>query len=769
LSRRKQIVITIVVLAVAIAAAVVWSPTRLAEWATILSGPAVVLGIVAVIARPRRPDTAQVNDAADMLLENFTSNLREDARERGILGVEQIPLSWQQIGGGVPPLPTGNHSRPLCDLPEWIGGNASEGVAVVADVGAGKTTVAILTVLKLADTTQQIARERIVPDMVPVLLNLSSWNPRKRHLITWAAAQLQRLVPELRDSYDSRVVRAVVTNRVLLLLDGLDELPADYQSEALEQIARAGLRHGFVVFSQKGPYVSARQHLAQPRFAIELEPLSATDAADYLSRDTAPAATAETMELAERLRQASTSPAADVLRTPLYLVLAKRSLRRRAFPVQPGDLPDVPAEELRSRLLGGVLTAAFPETPLRPEAGWRCKREQAERWLRTLARAINGGPISSRFAWWALPVVVPWPLQATLAGAITFAYLTPLLGMIGDAGDPPIFAVLAATAVAAASSSGPTFKRRIVLSRTGPRRASTVIACLITGNDLASGAGLGPSLRVGLLLGVMYWLALAGVAWTWNQATWYPRPALPREAGWELTKGKAVVALVAGVFLGLGTAIMPSGVRFDTTGSLPPPHITLATAGSAIAIAVTTTLLTLAALSFGRPSEPVSADDLARLIRSNVTFGCAAALLWVAAVLVPSMSVLLVHSSPEARAELNAIMHLHGHEVLGPVAAVAILYVLLGLVILPLGILITPGGRFLIASLILSVFGRWPLRPFRFLQLAHSRGVLRQTGWYYEFRPAQLQAYLLTGGRKADLGPVNTMITPSPGVDEAAG
>jgi len=48
----------------------------------------------------------------------------------------------------------------------------------------------------------------------------------------------------------------------------------------------------------------------------------------------------------------------------------------------------------------------------------------------------------------------------------------------------------------------------------------------------------------------MYWLAFAGVAWIWNKETWYPRPAMPRAVGWEWSKGKASVALVAGLALG---------------------------------------------------------------------------------------------------------------------------------------------------------------------------------------------------------------------------
>src|SRR5664279_4283305 len=93
LSRRNQIVITIVVLALDIALAVVWSPTRLAEWVTILGSPVVLLGIVAVFAPPRRPAGTAQEEAADLLLKHFRRNLREDAQARGILGVEQIPVS----------------------------------------------------------------------------------------------------------------------------------------------------------------------------------------------------------------------------------------------------------------------------------------------------------------------------------------------------------------------------------------------------------------------------------------------------------------------------------------------------------------------------------------------------------------------------------------------------------------------------------------------------------------------------------------------------
>ncbi|WP_404189262.1 NACHT domain-containing protein [Streptomyces tauricus] len=73
---------------------------------------------------------------------------------------------------------------------------------------------------------------------------------------------------------------------------------------------------------------------------------------------------------------------------------------------------------------------------------------------------------------------------------------------------------------------------------------------------------------------------------------------------------------------------------------------------------------------------------------------------------------------------------------------------------LPLGtaaLALSAWGRFLVARTWLAVTGRLPWRLVAFLDEAHQRGVLRQSGAGFEFRHLRLQAQLAATGRTADV------------------
>ncbi|MEV5844559.1 hypothetical protein AB0M32_21600 [Streptomyces sp. NPDC051985] len=87
---------------------------------------------------------------------------------------------------------------------------------------------------------------------------------------------------------------------------------------------------------------------------------------------------------------------------------------------------------------------------------------------------------------------------------------------------------------------------------------------------------------------------------------------------------------------------------------------------------------------------------------------------------------------------------------------------------LPLGtaaVALSAWGRLAVARGWLAVTGRLPWRLMAFLEDAHRRGVLRQSGAYFEFRHLRLQSYLANG--TADAAPEVLPAGP-PGPREAA-
>jgi hypothetical protein len=62
----------------------------------------------------------------------------------------------------------------------------------------------------------------------------------------------------------------------------------------------------------------------------------------------------------------------------------------------------------------------------------------------------------------------------------------------------------------------------------------------------------------------------------------------------------------------------------------------------------------------------------------------------------------------------------------------------LGVMITAVALALTPWGRFAVSRLYLAAIGHTPFRWVKFLEDAHSRGVLRQTGAAYQFRHNQL-------------------------------
>ena len=95
--------------------------------------------------------------------------------------------------------------------------------------GSGKSTLAVMLALGLADGHRP-------GDPVPVLLSAAEWDPVNESVSHGLRRQLARDYPALNDTrvYGGSAIRDLVDDeRILPVLDGLDELPTTARAEAL--------------------------------------------------------------------------------------------------------------------------------------------------------------------------------------------------------------------------------------------------------------------------------------------------------------------------------------------------------------------------------------------------------------------------------------------------------------------------------------------------------------------------------------------------------
>jgi transcriptional regulator with XRE-family HTH domain len=149
---------------------------------------------------------------------------------------------------------------------------------VLGDPGAGKT----MLLLELARAL--LARAAGNPQLpIPVVFNLSSWAPSRGALIDW-------VVDELNSAYDvpQRIAEEwLEADQVLPLLDGLDEVRAEYRAACAEAINAFRGEHGLVhlaVCSRLADYLTLGGVRLKLGGAVQIQPLDAQQIDAYLKR-----------------------------------------------------------------------------------------------------------------------------------------------------------------------------------------------------------------------------------------------------------------------------------------------------------------------------------------------------------------------------------------------------------------------------------------------------------------------------------------------------
>jgi hypothetical protein len=486
---------------------------------TILSGGAALTQLLTALRwRSRKMESSnpeQLERAADVLAWEVRTQWEAESRRRLLEDARALPVRWQARRGS-----------DAGDLSQLVASYADSPrrLVVIGEPGSGKTGLCVLLTLELL--------RRPTPPQVPVLLQISSWNPTE-NLHAWLIRCILENYPFLGNEarFGSTVVRdLLVQHRILPVLDGLDEMAEDRRAGALQAInadARSVEPLVLTCRTREFEAVGATGAVRDAQVA-RLLPVAAENAADYLL-DAAPEAGIDRWEpVLARLTEEDNEPIAEALCTPLMLFLARTAY---AYPcTDPTELLRLSgAAQIEERLLDVYALQAFatrPPSPLsnpaRPSHHW--SPAQAERWLTFLASVTD-----REIAWWQLYRAVPRAVFIG-AGILLGGSSCTLLGWL-------IFGLFGHPAFGALLGLGIGVTAGIALELVPQEAPRRFVPRMLRRSELARDLGFGVigalvgGLVVGVIYGAGYGVAIGlvfGVAF--GMVRRFTEPTEPREA-----------------------------------------------------------------------------------------------------------------------------------------------------------------------------------------------------------------------------------------------
>ncbi|MEU8786419.1 NACHT domain-containing protein [Streptomyces sp. NPDC048637] len=589
------------------------------------------------------------------------------------------------------------------DIAAVFGRVVSRRLVILGEPGAGKTVLALSLVLKLLDQRQD-------GDPVPVLLSVGSWDPERESLHAWMARRLGEDDPRLRARSESQPTLAwelIKAGWVLPVLDGLDEIPSAARRTALVALNRA-LKRGepLVVTCRAKEYEQAvKENVLIAAAVVELCPLDQPVLQKYLQVTTPPRQAGKWDEVFAELEDHPDGPVARALTTPLMAWLARTAYAgtgaRPATLVASDDdgnrrFADQTAVE--NHLLGRFVPAVY-SSDLSEEGSREWASEDAHRWLSFLAwhlRRLGADGV----AWWEIGTTMRRSSRMVVVGLVAGL----LFGLI-------VWLVDGLMYVTGGLGLTPGF---------------------VFVNGLMNGAEA--ALICGLAHGI--WPRLNGDALK-------PSRVRIRIRGWERTLGPRTiprllgglglglaVGLMDGLVTGLGHALMFDRVPWLMIGLVDAVYYGLVLGGGA-------SLVLGATAWFEAPIDTTTATSPAGLLNTNRT-----TVLFQALALGPVFGIV----AGFGRWFVADLFH-------GYLWGVTLEWGFtdglrygfqLGLGgWLAAGLSLTAWGQWVVLARIwLPLTGRLPWAVSAFLKDAHRRGVLRQSGAYYQFRHARLQSHL---------------------------
>ncbi|MFI9385548.1 NACHT domain-containing protein [Kutzneria sp. NPDC052558] len=409
----------------------------------------VVAALLQLASEPAGTGTPEETTRA--LREAVEVQWRSEVRILRLADPQPMPVRWSltpevALGGSIGQVELGGEvswegtGEDIAALVDRFRGLEPRRLVIVGNAGAGKTTLAIQLVRRLA-------ADRRDGEPVPVFLSVSGWDLVAHPTFEgWLLARLVETYPALRD----QARRLFALGLVLPVLDGFDELSATARPRCLRLVNEAlDERTPLVLTSRTREYAEAAGagQLITGAAVLAAEPLSADAAADYLDamlRRSLPHQ--GWRRLLDELRAGRAAALADVVSSPLGLWLVLTAYDAATDPS--GLLDGRDAKQLRAHLFDRLIpelvrtrtpAAGDDDQQLRPRQAHEAK--DVEHWLGQLAEVMRESPgerkpgrlsTGSRdFAWWRLselvlpfPVPTPvFPLAVTLVGIGWFMLL----------------------------------------------------------------------------------------------------------------------------------------------------------------------------------------------------------------------------------------------------------------------------------------------------------------------------------------------------------
>ena len=450
------------------------------------------------------------------------------------------------------------------DVGEVFQGLERRRLLVLGDPGSGKSFLA-----------RTLARRLRESGHTPYVLPLDTWNPEANEDIALHAARAAcddlALGP---DPSQSRALDLIRQGRVVLILDGLDEVRAPWRATAIAALeAFCALDPPLVITCRTHEFERAARSLPRPlhSFArIVLEPVRPDDALAFLT-DTGQGPRLDDPHWApvsDLLRRAPNGPLARALRSPLALTLA--------LPTDPARLVERAehSSPLRHLVQERIHRAHHePAKTERPTAE-PSEADRARIWLSHLAYHLYFTG-RSRFHWWRTHVgLVPrWfthGLLPVLVAIVAATLLSPALGLgrVGATPESPL-ALAALLLLGSLGVFSPLWRETRLTTEGHPRDHARHMSWDSPRHAL-SALSYGTLVGLAVLGGVMGALlgALFGVALGFSGRSVLSRPPSrapngPEEVSPSLTASRAVTlgfgcGVFGALFFALATWLVPS-------------------------------------------------------------------------------------------------------------------------------------------------------------------------------------------------------------------
>jgi hypothetical protein len=240
-------------------------------------------------------------------------------------------------------------------------------MVVLGEPGSGKSILAQSLTVRLlgsaADGESETERSRVIP----VLLPLATWDPVVK-LNDWAAEQMARTYPwlskqiQVRGGAERTLAGWLIDQRrVLMVLDGLDEIAAENRLAAFQQLREAATgEQAMIVTCRIDEYAQVVYDAGQPlpkTPVVRLQPLPLADVRTYLAkRDTG--SRRRFRKLVGEIDAAPAGPLAEALSSPLALWLVTTVYQNAG--TDPAELAAMESSNaILKHLLDGLVVAAY--------------------------------------------------------------------------------------------------------------------------------------------------------------------------------------------------------------------------------------------------------------------------------------------------------------------------------------------------------------------------------------------------------------------------